>query len=209
MDSSYGLEGAAGKDAQALVQAGIVTVRSFEKRQLLLREEDDENAVGILLSGIAFLENINMEDQRRIIDCYEPLSVFRRKCFPSLESHLYYVVAGSRGRAAFVDEKRLRTAGAAGKRLRAFLNEELGAAARPRALIHVEILGQRSTRQKLLTLFEYLSLQKQSDSFLLPFSLTDCADYLAVDRSSMMRELRRMKEEGLVELKGRRGKLCR
>ena len=37
----------------------------------------------------------------------------------------------------------------------------------------------------------------------MPFSLTDCADYLGADRSAMMRELGRMKEEGLVAVQGR------
>ena len=209
MEAYDRLEKAAGKDAAALVRAGIVTVRSFEKRQVLLRAEDDENAAGILLSGGAFLENINMEDQRRIIDCYEPGDVFRRSCFPDAESHLYYVISRNRGQMACVDEKRLKAAGQQGRRLRTFLQEELQLRARRRTLIHVEILSQRSIRQKLLICFEYLGRQQGGDNFTLPFSLTDCADYLAVDRSAMMRELRKMKEEGLVEMKERRVRLCR
>ena len=38
----------------------------------------------------------------------------------------------------------------------------------------------------------------------MPFSYTDCADYLFVDRSAMMRELGRMKEEGLIRTEGKR-----
>ncbi len=209
MDAYYSLEELAGREAAALVRTGIVTVRSFEKRQVLLRSDEDENITGILLSGGAFLENINMEDQRRIVDCYEAGDVFRRRCFPDAESHLYYVISRNRGQAAFVDEKRLRAAGQQGRRLRAYLSEDLQFRARRRTLIHVEILGQRSIRQKLLICFEYLSRQRGDDSFTLPFSLTDCADYLAVDRSAMMRELKKMKEEGLVEMKARKVRLCR
>ena len=40
--------------------------------------------------------------------------------------------------------------------------------------------------------------------FTLPFSLTDLADYLNVDRSAMMRELKLLKEDGLVEKIGNR-----
>ena len=43
-----------------------------------------------------------------------------------------------------------------------------------------------------------------SKYILLPFTLTDLADYLSIDRSAMMRELKNLKEEGLIETKGKR-----
>ena len=39
-------------------------------------------------------------------------------------------------------------------------------------------------------------------SFILPFSLTDLADYLSVDRSAMMRELKLLRDEGFIEKNG-------
>ena len=56
----------------------------------------------------------------------------------------------------------------------------------------------------LMTYFLFLKRQKDRDGFSLPFSYTDCADYLFVDRSAMMRELGRMKEEGLIRTEGKR-----
>ena len=43
-----------------------------------------------------------------------------------------------------------------------------------------------------------------SSTFVLPFSLSVLADYIATDRSAMMRELKKLKEEGLVQNEGRR-----
>ena len=43
-----------------------------------------------------------------------------------------------------------------------------------------------------------------SKSFTLPFSLTDLADYLSIDRSAMMRELAHLKEEGFIQKKGKK-----
>ena len=37
-------------------------------------------------------------------------------------------------------------------------------------------------------------------SFHLPFTLSALADYISADRSAMMRELRKMKEEHLVDI---------
>ena len=64
---------------------------------------------------------------------------------------------------------------------------------------HLEILSQRTTKEKLLCYFEKLAQEQHSDSFTLPFSLSTLADYLSVDRSAMMRELKKLKAEGIVK----------
>lgn len=63
----------------------------------------------------------------------------------------------------------------------------------------IELLTQRNTRDKLLMYFSMISTRKLSKSFELPMSLTDLADYLNVDRSAMMRELKLLKEDRLVD----------
>lgn len=68
----------------------------------------------------------------------------------------------------------------------------------------IELLTQRSTRDKLLMYFSLISTRKLSKTFELPLSLTDLADYLNVDRSAMMRELKLLKEDGLVDKIGNR-----
>jgi predicted transcriptional regulator len=52
-----------------------------------------------------------------------------------------------------------------------------------------------------------LSSKNLSKTFTIPFSLTDLADYLSVDRSAMMREISHLKEEGFIEKKGKQFKL--
>ena len=66
----------------------------------------------------------------------------------------------------------------------------------------VEVLTKRTIRDKLLGYFSILSTRNLSRSFIIPFSLTDLADYLSVDRSAMMREIKNLKEEGFIEKDG-------
>lgn len=68
----------------------------------------------------------------------------------------------------------------------------------------LEILSQRSIREKLFCYFSILAARNRRKTFQLPFSFSSLADYLAVDRSAMMRELKKMKEEGIVEVEKRR-----
>ena len=67
----------------------------------------------------------------------------------------------------------------------------------------VDVLSRRSIREKLLCYFRQLSQQSGSRTFTLPFSLSTLADYIATDRSAMMRELKRLREEGSVHSEGR------
>lgn len=68
----------------------------------------------------------------------------------------------------------------------------------------IDILTQRSIRDKLLSYFEKMSRQKISKSFTLLSSYTDLADYLSIDRSAMMREIKKLKDEGFIETKGKK-----
>lgn len=66
----------------------------------------------------------------------------------------------------------------------------------------IEVLTKRSIREKLLSYFSILSTQNLSRTFILSFSLTDLADYLSIDRSAMMRELKLLQEDGFISRKG-------
>ena len=66
----------------------------------------------------------------------------------------------------------------------------------------VDVLSRRTIREKLLCYFRHMA--GKSGSFELPFSLSTLADYIATDRSAMMRELKKLREEGLVRSDGRR-----
>ncbi|MFR3920744.1 MAG: Crp/Fnr family transcriptional regulator [Dysosmobacter welbionis] len=72
----------------------------------------------------------------------------------------------------------------------------------------VDVLSRRSIREKLLCYFRQQTEKSGEDVFTLPFSLSVLADYIATDRSAMMRELRHLKEEGVLRSEGRRITLC-
>ena len=67
----------------------------------------------------------------------------------------------------------------------------------------VEVLSRRSIRDKLLCYFSLLAARAGGSGFSLPFSLSALADYISADRSAMMRELKKMREEHLLALDGR------
>lgn len=68
----------------------------------------------------------------------------------------------------------------------------------------IEILTQKTIRNKLLEYFSITSNKHGSKFIYLPFNFIDLADYLAVDRCAMSRELKYLKDEGFIEIKGKR-----
>lgn len=61
----------------------------------------------------------------------------------------------------------------------------------------------KTLRENLLDYLENQSRLQQSRTVLLPISKKQLADYLGVQRPSLFRELKRLKEERVVEISGR------
>lgn len=68
----------------------------------------------------------------------------------------------------------------------------------------LNILEKKQIRDKLLEYFEIEYKKAHSKTITLPFNLKDLADYIAVNRSAMFRELKNMKEEKVIEIKNKR-----
>ena len=68
----------------------------------------------------------------------------------------------------------------------------------------VRILEKKQIRDKLLEYFEIEYKKILNRNITLPFALKDLADYISVNRSAMFRELKNLKEEGFIEVNGKR-----
>ena len=68
----------------------------------------------------------------------------------------------------------------------------------------INIMGRRGIRNKILAFFEIMFKKNNSRNIYLPFTFTEMADYLGVDRSAMTRELKILKDEGFIKTTGKR-----
>ena len=64
----------------------------------------------------------------------------------------------------------------------------------------IEILSKKNIREKIMTFLTYESEKYNSNKVKIPFSKSKFAEYLGVNRSSLMRELSNMKNDGIIEL---------
>ncbi|ROR27475.1 CRP-like cAMP-binding protein [Mobilisporobacter senegalensis] len=63
----------------------------------------------------------------------------------------------------------------------------------------IEILSKKSLRERILTYLMQLSFEKQNPTITSPLNHKELSEYLCVNRSSMIRELKRMKQDGLID----------
>lgn len=63
----------------------------------------------------------------------------------------------------------------------------------------IEILSQKTLKDKISVFLSIEAKRSQSDYFELPTGRVELADYLCADRSALTRELNNMKKEGLID----------
>ena len=68
----------------------------------------------------------------------------------------------------------------------------------------IAILTKKTTIDKLLQYFKLTSIKKGSRTFTIPYSFTELAGYLSVDRSAMTREIKYLKDEGFIKIDKKR-----
>ena len=68
----------------------------------------------------------------------------------------------------------------------------------------IQILTKKTIRYRLLEYFEIMRKKNNSLNIYLPYNYIDLAAYIAVDRSAMSRELSNLKEEGFINIKGKK-----
>lgn len=67
----------------------------------------------------------------------------------------------------------------------------------------IAILSSRTIREKILSYLKEISLEEESNTITIPYSFQELADYLCVDRSAMMREIKKLTDEKIIKKNGR------
>lgn len=185
-------------DLNALKNCFFVEERDYEKGERIRPKTLSNNdLLGIVDSGIMFLTTINANHQRRIMDYYDKGSIFGRQFLPLADEKLYSYIAKTKCHVTYITYSKLINCCRNNCQKHIDLIDYYITFVMRKSNMHIDILGQQMLRDRLLTYFEYLRIERGS-VFTLPISFTDLADYLAVDRSAMMREIKKLNEEKII-----------
>lgn len=64
----------------------------------------------------------------------------------------------------------------------------------------IQILTKKSIREKILEYFKFESYKNNKKRFKMSLSFTSLSEYLSVDRSALMREIKNLKEDNIIEI---------
>ena len=175
--------------------------KSFSKDSIITTYMEKRRQICILVSGKADLIRYNLNGSQDIIDKFNKNDIFGETFYPVNSNNELVVKA--------TDNCEVLT----------FLYEDISTKCKSNCKYHseiisnllelimnntmhqntrIEVLSKRTIREKLLTYFSILSSKNFNKNISLPFSLTSLADYLSVDRSAMMRELKSLTDEGFI-----------
>ena len=196
------------KEVEAMIQCFRMRRCRFHPGQIICTYGESAGEVGVLVSGEAELVRLDYAGNRTILERLETGGVFGESlAFTPTLGDCVEVVSAVGSEVLFMEYSHImkRCENACAHHSKLVQNMFRLVAEQTRRLSQrVEVLSRRSIRDKLMCWFQLRRLAAGADSFTLPFTLSALADYISADRSAMMRELKRMKEEGLVEMDGRR-----
>lgn len=183
--------------------------RSYQADEMIYNFADtDRNDVGVVERGEAALIRIDEEGVATVMEELGAGGVFGRNlAFSGAAGDSLEVVCRTSCQVLFIDYPHIlrRCENACTYHSTLVQNMLRLVADKAQALSErIDVLSRRSIREKLLCYFRQLAGRAGGPSFTLPFSLSVLADYIATDRSAMMRELKRLREEGLIRSEGRR-----
>ena len=181
-------------------QPGTVITTYIEKRKQIC----------ILLSGKAELIRYDLKGNKDIIENFGPNDIFGEVFHNINTSNELFVMATKKCEVVFFLYDDIKFKCRQNCSFHNTLMSNLLELSLNNSIIQntrIEILSKRSIREKLLSYFDILSRESFSKRITIPFSLTSLADYLSVDRSAMMRELKNLTDEGFISKQGNRIKL--
>ena len=179
--------------------------KSYEKNQYVLQSETQEDKMGIVLEGSVHIVKEDYWGNRTILSKAGAGELFGES-FPWSDAQPLpvSVIATEPTEILFIKYNRLTTTctRACPYHTRLIANMLNILVERNIQLTQkIDLLIQRSTRDKLLSYLSAQAMLLNGNSFYIPFDRQELADYLAVERSAMSKELSRMKEEGLLDYK--------
>ena len=182
---------------------------SFSKNTSILKSISKSNLLGIIENGSAQIIRTDYDGNIIIIDDLVPGSIFGTK-FSLLDNDEYDIVTKEDSKIIFIDYDYILKIDQ--KRSSYYQTFLINLIKIMNKIVftqneRINILTRKTTREKLLEYFENESKKAFSKDFYLPFNLTELAEYLSIDRSAMMREIKRLKEDKIIESNGNRIKL--
>lgn len=181
-------------------------VRTYQSKEIILAENDQFNAIGIIIAGEVLLSKTDFYGNENIIAYLKEGNSFGEAiALAQNELSRVNVIAKSATVIALFDIHQFISGCQMFCSYHQKITENLLHVLSKKLIeLHkkVDTLSKRTIREKLL---EYLNHchQIEKNTVLLHFSRQELANYLNVDRSALAREMKAMTDEKIIKLEGK------
>lgn len=180
----------------------LCIVKEFEANEIITTFLLRRNQFCILVEGEAQLITYDKEGNKKILYYYKKNDIFGEALFKIYVDRELFVLAKKKCKILFYPYDSAENCSETSCSFHVEILRNL-----PDLILHsiaeqnfrMVLLTNKGVREKLCTYFNVLSIENNSKTFDLPFSLTDLSDYLMIDRSAMMREIKRMKDDKIIK----------
>ena len=182
-----------------------INIKKFIKGETVTTYIEKRNQICIVLSGEVDLLRYDLNGNKTIIGHYVENDVFGEVFYPANTNNELFAMAKKNSEILFYTYDSLITKCRRNCDFHKNLIEGLSELFLDQIInlnLRIELLTKRNIRGKILSYFDILSKGSLRRTFTLPFSYTDLADFLSVDRSAMMRELKLLIDEGFIKKRG-------
>lgn len=179
--------------------------KKFVKGETVTNYIEKRNQICIVLSGEVDLVRYDLNGTKTIIGHFITDDVFGEAFYPANINNELFAVAKKNTEILFFTYDTLLSKCKKNCDFHRILISNLSELFLEQIVslnLRIELLTKRNIRGKILSYFEVLSKRGLRKSFSIPFSYTDLADFLSVDRSAMMRELKLLIDEGFIKKSG-------
>lgn len=187
-----------------------VQKKHFNKNETITTYIQKRNQICIMLDGRADLIRFDLNGNQDIVDKFNTSDIFGEAFYPVHTNNELTVTAISPCDVLFLLHDDIAYNCKENCKFHSTLSSiilELTLRNAVHQNTRIEVLSKRTIREKILTYLSILSSKDFSKSVTIPFSFTNLADYLSVDRSAMMRELKNLIDEGFIAKNGNKIKL--
>lgn len=186
-------------------------VREYKSGQYIFLAGDKLNYIEVALSGLAEVIKENLAGNKHIIAMLQPSDLFAEGivCTESRISPVTVRAKQDMEVLLIPYEKIVRTCGrSCTYHIRLIQNMMVVLGEKNSRLNEkIELLTLKGMREKIASYLVNEMNDRKKNSFEIMLNRTQLAEYLNVSRTSMSRELSRMKEDGLIDYSGKKFKI--
>lgn len=178
---------------------------TFLNGEYILNYVSKRKIIGIILDGNADLRRIDIKGNVTILERLSKGDIFSEMFMDESEDSIF-LLATDKTEILFIEYNHILKDCKVNCHYHSFvLNTIMDLMLKNTIQLNnkIAILSSRTIREKILSYLKERSVEEESNTITIPYSFQELADYLCVDRSAMMREIKKLTDEKIIKKNGR------